>query len=253
MYPNKDEVSDKTDTSLFDGKNPIDEIAKDDIINTYRTRCSTCKIGGAFMAGIRKKSPERKTAIREFAERFYFDNQRSPSMTEIAAELKISRSTAYEYLVEMDREGIIRYDGKQIETESTRKAKSSLQYAPIVGRITCGTPDFAEEDLEEYIPLPVSLFGEGDFFILRTYGDSMVDAGIEEGDMVVLKKQHHAQNGDIVAILDGSCTTLKRFYYEPEKKRIRLHPENKTMKDILIYNLDDCVIQGVAQHVIKKL
>ena len=78
------------------------------------------------MAEIRKKSPERKTAIREFAERLYFDNQRSPSMTEIAAELKISRSTAYEYLVEMDREGIIRYDGKQIETESTRKAKSSL-------------------------------------------------------------------------------------------------------------------------------
>lgn len=64
-------MSDKTDTSLFDGKNPIDEIAKDDIINTYRTHCSTCKIGGAFMAGIRKKSPERKTAIREFAERFY--------------------------------------------------------------------------------------------------------------------------------------------------------------------------------------
>ena len=95
-------MSDKTDTFLFDGKNPIDEIAKDDIINTYRTHCSVCKIGGAFMAGIRKKSPERKTAIREFAERFYFDNQRSPSMTEIAAELKISRSTAYEYLVEMD-------------------------------------------------------------------------------------------------------------------------------------------------------
>ena len=111
------------------------------------------------MAGIRKKSPERKTAIREFAERFYFDNQRSPSMTEIAGELKISRSTAYEYLVEMNREGIIRYDGKQIETESTRKAKSSLQYAPIVGRISCGSPVFAEDLLEEFITLPVSLFG----------------------------------------------------------------------------------------------
>ena len=86
--------------------------------------------------------------------------------------------------------------------------------------------------------------------MLRTHGDSMIDAGIEDGDKVVVKKQNHAKAGDIVVALVGNETTLKRYYPEPEKQRVRLHPENKTMKDIIVR---ECYIQGVAEHVIKRL
>ena len=95
-----------------------------------------------------------------------------------------------------------------------------------------------------------ALFGSGDFFILRAHGYSMVEAGIEPGDMVVVKKQNTANEGDIVVALVGSDTTLKRYYTDKKRRCVRLHPENKEMTDILT---KDCRIQGVAQHVIKAL
>ena len=121
---------------------------------------------------------------------------------------------------------------------------------PVIGSVVCGSPELAEEDFEEFVALPVALFGEGDFFILRTHGDSMIEAGIEDGDMVVVRKTHIANPGDKVVALIENETTLKTFYPEPEQRRIRLHPENSKMKDIIVKN---CNIQGVACHVIKKL
>ncbi len=125
-----------------------------------------------------------------------------------------------------------------------------MNRAPVLGSIVCGSPELTEEDFEEFVALPVALFGEGDFFVLRTHGHSMVDAGIDEGDMVVVRKQDHANCGDIVVALVGNETTLKTYYPEPESKRIRLHPENAGMEDIIVRA---CNIQGVAKHVIKKL
>ena len=142
------------------------------------------------------------------------------------------------------------YDGKNIETRSMQKSDYKMNRAPVLGAIACGSPELTEEDIEEFIALPVALFGEGDFFVLRTHGDSMIEAGIEEGDKVVVNKQNHAKAGDIVVALVGNETTLKRYYPEPEKQRVRLHPENKTMKDIIVR---ECYIQGVAEYVIKKL
>ena len=96
----------------------------------------------------------------------------------------------------------------------------------------------------------VLLFGKGDFFILRTKGLSMIEAGIEPGDMVVVRKQNSADEGDIVVALVNNETTLKRYYIDKKKRCVRLHPENKDMDDILT---KECYIQGVAQHVIKAL
>ena len=100
------------------------------------------------------------------------------------------------------------------------------------------------------MPLPVALFGQGDFFILRTSGNSMIEAGIEPGDLVVVRKQNTAEEGDIVVALVDNETTLKRFYRDKKHRCIRLHPENSRMKDI---HVQDCTIQGVAQNVIKAL
>lgn len=202
------------------------------------------------MAGIRKRDPEIMKQIAAFVEEYYFEYRRSPSLQKIADTVGISKATAYRYVVEMDDKGMLRYDGKSIQTRSIQKSDYKMNRVPVLGSIACGYPELTEEDFEEFIALPVALFGEGAFFILRTHGDSMVDAGIEDGDMVVVKKQDHAKAGDIVVALVGNETTLKTYYPEPQKQRVRLHPENKTMSDIIVR---ECYIQGVAERVIKKL
>ena len=90
----------------------------------------------------------------------------------------------------------------------------------------------------------------GDFFILRASGQSMIEAGIDDGDLVVIKKQVEANDGDIVVALVDNQNTLKRYFRDDENKKIILHPENKKMKDIIV---DECCIQGVACHIIKEL
>lgn len=202
------------------------------------------------MAGIRKRDPEIMKQIVAFVEEYYFEYRRSPSLQKIADTVGISKATAYRYVVEMDDKGMLCYDGKSIQTRSIQKSDYKMNRVPVLGSIACGSPELTEEDFEEFIALPVALFGEGDFFILRTHGDSMVDAGIEDGDMVVVKKQDHAKAGDIVVALVGNETTLKTYYPEPQKHRVRLHPENKAMSDIIVR---ECYIQGVAERVIKKL
>lgn len=122
-----------------------------------------------------------------------------------------------------------------------------------MGRISCGPLEEAEEDLEEFVALPTALFGSGDFMILRASGESMIERGIDSGDLVVIEKNVTPRDGDIVAIREGSGNTLKQFFYEPDKKRIKLHPWNSTMKDIYLHDLDNVQIYGVARKVIKEL
>ena len=121
---------------------------------------------------------------------------------------------------------------------------------PILGKVSCGVPKFAEENIEEYVRLPVALFGRGQFFILRANGDSMIEADINDGDLVLIRQQNYADEGQIVVALMDDEATLKRYYPEPEKQLIRLHPENSRMDDIYV---SDCIIQGVAVKVLKDL
>ena len=110
----------------------------------------------------------------------------------------------------------------------------------IVGSIACGQPVDAVEQIEESVTLPRAIFGGGDLFILHTHGDSMIDIGIKHGDLVLIRKQNTAENGDIIVAMMNGETTLKRFYKRNGK--VVLHPENKEMKDIIV---KDCEIQGV--------
>ena len=137
-----------------------------------------------------------------------------------------------------------------METDVTRKVNTDRIPTALVGTIACGTPTLAEENIEEYVDLPSSIFGTGEFFILRASGDSMIEAGIDSGDLVVVKRQSYARAGEIVVALLETETTLKTYYPEPAKSRVRLHPENSSMKDIIVKS---CEIQGVATHIIKKV
>lgn len=199
---------------------------------------------------MRSKSPELMNQICKFVEQYHLQKGHSPSTTKIAQAVGISRGTAYKYLVAMDDRGIIKYNGQEIQTPVTKKVNMDFSQTAIVGSVPCGSPQYEEENIEEYVSLPTAIFGRGDFFILRASGNSMIDAGIDDGDLVVVKKQVSANEGDIVVALVDNQNTLKRFYRDNENKKIILHPENKKMKDIIV---DECLIQGVACHVIKAL
>ena len=199
---------------------------------------------------MRHKSTELMDKIQTYVEKYYKEYRHSPSTTDIADAVGIARGTAYKYLVAMSDNGMIRYDGQQISTEKTEKVQTELTSVALLGSVSCGVPTLEEEYAEEFVSLPVSMFGKGTFFMLRASGESMIDAGISTGDLVLVRKQSEAKDGDIVVALVENENTLKRYFVDKENKQIRLHPENKNMKDIIV---QDCKIQGVAVKVIKDL
>lgn len=201
---------------------------------------------------MKRKNPETMERIRDFIESCFFDKGRSPSTTEIGDAVGIARGTAYKYLVAMRDKGLISYEDGTASTKRMQMVTNDVNpTASVSGFVPCGTPQMIEASVEEYIPLPVSIFGSGELFIVHACGESMIEAGIEDGDLVVVHKQSTARDGDIVVALVENENTLKRYYRDDDLHCIRLHPENREMEDILVYG--ECFIQGVARQVIKQL
>lgn len=176
------------------------------------------------------------------------EHGRSPSYREIMHALKLgSLATVQRYvraLVKADRIEVT--DAGNISPLPQLMGGES-KVVPLIGEIACGEPLFAVENIEESYTLPKSLFGDGELFMLTAKGDSMIDAGISKGDLLVVRRQTAADDGDIVVALIDNDATLKRIYHKDGK--ILLHPENKQMKDII---LDKCNVQGVLVGCIKK-
>ena len=176
-----------------------------------------------------------------------------PSVAEMAAAVGLSKATVSRYLAYMREHDMIDAGTghRSIVTREAKSARLQSVRVPVLGAVSCGVPKLAEENIEEYVRLPVSLFGSGDFFLLRANGNSMIEAGIDNGDLVLIRQQSTADPGQIVVALIGDeDATLKRFYPDREAGFIRLHPENQTMEDIIV---DNCIIQGVAVKVLKEL
>lgn len=197
---------------------------------------------------MRSKDKTLMAAIEKFVSDYTDSNGISPTMQEVADGVGSSKATVQRYIAQLCDDGILDYSGYR--TMTSTKTKAAAIRVPVLGTIACGIPKFAEENIEEYVRLPVALFGKGNFFILRAYGDSMIEAGIDNGDLVLIRQQNYADEGQIVVALMEDEATLKRFYSEPKKHRIRLHPENSRMDDIYV---DNCEIQGVAVKVLKDL
>ena len=197
---------------------------------------------------MRSKDKTLMAAIEKFVSDYTDSNGISPTMQEVADGVGSSKATVQRYIAQLCEGGILDYSGYR--TMTSTKTKAAAIRVPVLGTIACGIPKFAEENIEEYVRLPVALFGKGNFFILRAYGDSMIEAGIENGDLVLIRQQNYADEGQIVVALMEDEATLKRFYPEPKKHRIRLHPENSRMDDIYV---DNCEIQGIAVKVLKDL
>lgn len=176
------------------------------------------------------------------------EHGRSPSYREIMHALNLgSLATVQRYvraLVKADRIEVT--DAGNISPLPQLMGGES-KVVPLIGEIACGEPLFAVENIEESYTLPKSLFGDGELFMLTAKGNSMIDAGISKGDLLVVRRQTAANDGDIVVALIDNDATLKRIYHKGGK--IILHPENKQMKDIV---LDKCNVQGVLVGCIKK-
>lgn len=197
---------------------------------------------------MRSKDKTLMAAIEKFVSDYTDSNGISPTMQEVADGVGSSKATVQRYIAQLCDDGILDYSGYR--TMTSTKTKAAAIRVPVLGTIACGIPKFAEENIEEYVRLPVAIFGKGNFFILRAYGDSMIEAGIDNGDLVLIRQQNYADEGQIVVALMEDEATLKRFYPEPKKHRIRLHPENSRMDDIYV---DNCEIQGIAVKVLKDL
>lgn len=199
-----------------------------------------------------RHSMKRQDEIEAFISDYRREHGISPTMQEIADGIGIAKATVFHHLKNMETSGrLISVGGKRSYlTKAPLIEMPEDNVVPIVGRIACGSPILAQEDVEGYVRLPERIFGSGTFFLLRAKGDSMIDAGIDSGDLVLIRQQSTAQPGQIVVALvnDNEEATLKRFY--PEGHRIRLHPENEAMEDIYV---EHCTIQGIAVHILKKI
>lgn len=171
----------------------------------------------------------------------------SPSYRRIMHALGMSSlNLVQRYVLALENQGRIRRTRLGSIALPKRLDTGKNKITPLVGDIACGQPSFAEENIEASYALPEAIFGKGELFMLHTHGDSMIDAGIREGDLIVVRKQNTADDGQIVvALMDGEAT-LKRLFHRDGK--IVLHPENRQMQDIVVEN---CEIQGVLVSCIK--
>lgn len=197
------------------------------------------------------KDGETRERILSYIDEYVREYMRSPSIRDVAMGTGISRAMVQRYMAAMRDEGVIDYTRGDASTAFTRKIDRDRVLVGKSGNIACGVPREPAVDFGEYVSLPKSWLGDGVFFILEASGDSMVDAGIDDGDLVLVRQQETAEDGDIAVVLvDGSETTLKRFYRLPEKKAYRLHAENRAYADRVV---TDAVVQGIAVKVLKNL
>lgn len=193
--------------------------------------------------------------IHSFVNDYFRTKRRSPSVNDIAKAVGIAKTTAYRYLVDMNERGMISYNGSTITTPQINKCTSGYFSAPIVGSIRCGNPEQEEEYIEEYVSLPVSIFGNGqNCYMLRAKGDSMVDAGIAENDLLLIHRQQTASVGDVVVALDGEGqNTLKTFAgidQETECAVLKYENQKEYPNERILVN--ELVVQGVVRHIIKS-
>lgn len=201
----------------------------------------------------RETTEVRSEAIEEFIIDYLDRYGTAPSMQAIADSLGLGTTTVFYHIKQMEKAGrIVNYGPRGYIPTSYASGPGCM--VPLVGNVACGTPILAQENIEEYVRLPESLFGRGEFFLLRAKGRSMINAGINNGDLVLIRQQPTADPGDIVVALveDQENATLKRYYPQPEKGQVWLHPENPDEAEIYV-RADDFTIQGVAEHVIKRL
>jgi repressor LexA len=179
---------------------------------------------------------KRQQEIFEFVKRYVGEHGYPPTVRDIGKAIGLtSSSTVHAHLANLEKLGLLKRDPTKPRALEVLvdKARSAVSPGglPLVGQVAAGSPVLADENIEEYVAVPGIAGGDEGEFVLEVKGDSMVNAGILEGDHVIVRKQDTAKNGEIVVALVGDEATVKRFFREQE--HVRLQPENETMEPIL--------------------
>lgn len=201
------------------------------------------------------KTREREQRILAFMKNEIHAKGYPPTVREICNALEIkSTSTVHKDIANLEKQGFLKKDPSKpralmlVENEEPEREVVSSGYGnatpadivevPVVGRVAAGTPILAEQNIEDSFPIPSRFVSGGTNFMLTVHGESMIEAGIMDGDYILVEQQNTARNGDIVvAMVDGfeSEATVKTFYKEAD--HIRLQPENSTMSPILVHDV----------------
>jgi repressor LexA len=196
---------------------------------------------------------QRQKEILTFVQRYTDTHGYPPSVREIGQAMGLtSSSTVHSHLEALARKGFLRRDPSkpralEILRDGLRLQRRTISL-PVVGRITAGAPILADQNIEDYMPVPADLLNGYEGFVLRVHGDSMVEAGIQDGDLLMVRRQQTADNGDIVVARVGDEATVKRWYREHD--RIRLQPANSSMAPVYV---QDAVVEGKAVAVLRRL
>lgn len=209
---------------------------------------------------------KREKAILKFIEKEMGENGYAPSVREIGKAVGLkSTATVHNYLAKLAEKGYIKKEEQKGRTlrllkggngeDITKKQEDKNYYTgkemvevPVIGKITAGEPILAVENITDTFPIPLDFVGNSESFMLTVRGESMIEAGILDGDYILVKRQNTAENGQIVVALIDDSATVKTFY--KEKDHIRLQPENSTMDPIIVPN---CEILGKVAGVFRKL
>ena len=198
---------------------------------------------------------ERQANILEFIKQELHKKGYPPSVREIGEAVGLlSSSTVHGHLQTLEDKGYIRRDPAKpraieiLDSSSDLPDSKKVAHIPILGRVTAGQPILAVENVEGSFPLPADLVREDNVFMLRVQGESMIEAGILDGDLIIVHQQSHARNGEIVVAMIGEEATVKRFF--KERTLFRLQPENSAMEPI--YS-QDVTILGKVMGVFRSL
>ncbi len=192
--------------------------------------------------------------LLDFINRYCDENGFPPTVRDICRELNIkSTATAYDYINRLRSMGLLN------KTENKKRAvavtRSDCVRVPLLGTVTAGQPIFAVENYDGYYTLPTAEFKGDDLFMLRVHGESMIEAGIYDGDKIVVRRQSTAENGDIVVAMfnDGISegATIKRFFRSEGK--IVLHPENAELSDFVLNEENDVQILGKVIGLLRSM
>jgi len=206
---------------------------------------------------IGKDLTKRQQEIFDFIKKYSARYGYPPTVRDIGKAVGLaSSSTVHAHLANLEKVGLLRRDPtkpRAIEmldkaVDAARSVVSGQSGLPLVGQVAAGQPILADENIEEYVEVPVLAGGSDGEFVLAVRGDSMVDAGILDGDFVVVRRQETASDGEIVVALVGEEATVKRFFKESD--HVRLQPENATMEPI---RTRDVSIVGRVVGVLRKV
>lgn len=199
---------------------------------------------------------KKQQIIYDFICEFYETNGYSPSVREICDGVGLkSTATVHAHIENLKNLGVLnKADMKNralvinntAETEP-QASNDEIAYIPVLGKVAAGQPIFATENIERTFPLPLDMLGNSDTFMLRVQGESMINAGIFDGDYIIVKRQATASNGDIVVALIDDEATVKTFY--KEKDYFRLQPENDNLQPIIVTKM---TILGKVTGLIRK-